>query len=48
MRAIDNPLGENATGGGNDLGRVKHAQGRAVPENQNVSQFEQSPGREAD
>lgn len=32
MRAIDNPLGKNATGGGNNLGRVKHTQGCAVPE----------------
>jgi hypothetical protein len=30
MRAIDNPLGKDATRGGNDLGRVEHAQGCAV------------------
>jgi hypothetical protein len=30
VRAIDNPLSKNATGGGNNLGRVKHAQGCAV------------------
>ena len=34
MWAIDDPLGENVTGGSDDFRWVKDAKGSAVPENQ--------------